>query len=100
MQQNEKEGSEVEILLISNGQNWISQAADPTTCKYGKYMQKIPDNPFNDLNTVSTSGTKITGQGSDLTGWHFVTSGVDAGLFQANDDDANPFDPTEWHTGY
>lgn len=77
-----------------------AQAADPTTCRYGAYMREIPVNPFNDLNTVSASATAITGQGDDSTGWHFVTSGADAGLFQANDDDANPLDATDWHTGY
>jgi general secretion pathway protein G len=76
-----------------------SSGTDPTF-RFGPYMREIPENPFNDLKTVSESGTAISGAGSDLTGWHFVNSGVDAGLFQANDDDANPYDPNDWHTGY
>lgn len=70
------------------------------TFKCGPYMREIPVNPFNLLNTVSESDTAISGQGDDSTGWHFVTSGADAGLFQANDNDANPLDATDWHTGY
>ena len=77
----------------------IAQALDPATCRYGKYMREIPINPFNKLNTVTEGATMITGQGGG-SGWHFVTSGVDAGLFQANDDKANPLDPADWHTGY
>jgi len=78
----------------------ITQASDPTTCRHGPYMREIPINPFNDLNTVSTGAAAISGQGDNSTGWHFVTSGADAGLFQANDDKANPLDATDWHTGY
>jgi len=70
------------------------------TFKCGPYMREIPVNPFNLLNTVSESATAISGQGDSSTGWHFVTSGADAGLFQANDDKANPLDATDWHTGY
>jgi len=70
------------------------------TFRFGPYMREIPVNPFNDLKTVSESATAISGQGGDGTGWHFVTGGLDAGLFQANDDDANPYDPNDWHTGY
>jgi general secretion pathway protein G len=67
--------------------------------RFGPYMREIPINPFNDLNTV-LEGSKITGQGDNSSGWNFVTSGADAGLFQANDDKANPLDDTDWHTGY
>ncbi|UCC22677.1 MAG: prepilin-type N-terminal cleavage/methylation domain-containing protein [Planctomycetota bacterium] len=76
-----------------------SGGTDPAY-RFGPYMREIPINPFNDLNTVSEGATAIVGQGDDSTGWHVVTSGVDAGLFQANDDDANPLDATDWHTGY
>ena len=73
--------------------------ADPTY-KYGPYMREIPINPFNDLKTVLEQATKVVGQGSDLNGWIFVNAGVDAGLFQADDDNANPMDAADWHTGY
>jgi general secretion pathway protein G len=76
-----------------------SGGTDPTF-KFGPYMREVPINPFNDLNTVSSGATAIVGQGDNSTGWHFVTSGADAGLFQANDDKANPMDDTDWHTGY
>jgi len=58
------------------------------THRFGPYMRSIPTNPFNDLATVGTGTTKLT-TGDNTTGWYFVTSGVDAGLFQANDDKAN-----------
>lgn len=78
-----------------------SSGADPTY-RFGPYMREIPVNPFNDDPNVSVSGTAISGQGDNSTGWHFVdsTGGTDAGLFQANDDRANPLDDTDWHTGY
>jgi type II secretion system protein G len=76
-----------------------SSGTDPDF-RYGPYMRSIPENPFNDDPNVSESGTAIVGQGDDSTGWHFVNAGVDAGLFQANDDDENPYTPGDWHTGY
>ena len=77
-----------------------AQAADPTTCRYGPYMREIPINPFNDLNTVLEQATSVAGQGSNLNGWIFVNAGIDEGLFQADDDKANPLDAADWHTGY
>ncbi len=73
-----------------------------STFKYGPYMREIPINPFNDLNTVLEDGTATAGTvaGSDLYGWHFVNAGANAGLFQADDDDANPMDAADFHTGY
>jgi general secretion pathway protein G len=78
-----------------------SQATDPTTCIYGAYMQKLPINPFNDMSTVGTGATALPGTaaGDNTTGWYFVTSGADAGLFQANDDKQNPL-TNEYHTNY
>jgi hypothetical protein len=63
-------------------------------------MREIPENPFNDLKTVLEDTTATSGVGSNNYGWHFITSGADAGLFQADDDKANPYDPNDWHTGY
>jgi general secretion pathway protein G len=68
--------------------------------KWGPYMREIPVNPFNLLNTVLVDGTATVGAGSNVYGWHFITSGADVGLFQADDDKANPMDATDWHTGY
>ena len=70
------------------------------TFRFGPYMREVPVNPFNDLNTVLEDGIATVGQGSNLNGWHFVNAGADAGLFQADDDKANPLDATDWHTGY
>jgi general secretion pathway protein G len=65
-----------------------SGGTDPTF-KFGPYMRAIPVNPFNDLNTVETDGTP----GDNSAGWNFVTIvGVDQGLFQPDDDEANPVD--------
>ncbi|MHC4149264.1 MAG: type II secretion system protein [Planctomycetota bacterium] len=70
------------------------------TFRFGPYMREIPENPFNDLKTVLEDATATSGVGSNNYGWHFITSGADAGLFQADDDKANPYDPNDWHTGY
>ena len=70
------------------------------TFKCGPYMREIPVNPFNLLNTVLVDGIKTVGAGTHLDGWHFINAGADIGLFQADDDGANPLDPTDWHTGY
>ena len=63
------------------------------THRFGPYMQKIPLNPFNDLNIVTTGASRLT-TGTTTAGWHFVTSGIDAGLFQAADDKVNQVDGT------
>ncbi len=71
--------------------------------RFGPYMQKIPDNPFSGAigneNTV-TDGVAATAPGDDSSGWWFVTSGADAGLFQANDGEVNPFDGNTPHIDY
>ena len=74
--------------------------------RFGPYMQKVPDNPFStaaagEENAVGTGVTKLPGTaaGDNTTGWYFVISGVDAGLFQANDDKQNAVND-EWHTNY
>jgi type II secretion system protein G len=80
-----------------------------TTAEYrfGPYMQRIPDNPFCGTvgaeNDVLEAVTRIAAgtAGSDATGWHFVTSGTDAGLFQANDDMSNELvTPAVVHSDY
>jgi len=50
---------------------------------YGPYLQKVPTNPFNDLNIVQVeAGT--TGLGNGNTGWHFDST---TGAFHADTDD-------------
>jgi type II secretion system protein G len=80
---------------------------DPTLYRFGPYMQRIPDNPFCGTvgfeNDVTESPTRIAAGtvGSDATGWLFVISGTDAGLFQANDAMRNELvTPAVAHTDY
>jgi type II secretion system protein G len=68
---------------------------DPALYRFGPYMQRIPDNPFcgtvGEENTVTLVDARIPigTAGSDATGWVFVRSDTDAGLFQANDGGTN-----------
>jgi len=62
------------------------------TFRFGPYMQKLPENPFNNLSTVEING--VAGNNSD--GWNFV---IATGLFQPDDDKLNPVDDTP-HTDY
>lgn len=57
-------------------------AAGPGPGVYGPYIQKIPTNPFNNLNTVNLDGT--VGDGSH--GWEFNTT---TGAFHADDSAAH-----------
>jgi prepilin-type N-terminal cleavage/methylation domain-containing protein len=68
---------------IANGTSATTQAPDPNGGVYGPYLQKIPTNPFNDSDTV-TSGTTTPapGTGGTTSGWYFNT---DTGAFNAND---------------
>ena len=50
---------------------------------YGPYLQKIPTNPFNDLNTVRLGGAAA---GANTDGWRFDTT---SGAFQADDSAAH-----------
>ena len=52
--------------------------AQGTTGARGPYMQKIPTNPFNELNTVGEDGTA----GDNSHGWEFNTT---TGTFYADD---------------
>ena len=62
------------------GQTDIDGAAG---ADYGPYMQKIPMNQFNDLDTVQIEAGN-TGLGLGDTGWHFDTT---TGDFHADTDD-------------
>jgi len=50
---------------------------------YGPYVQKIPTNAFNDLDTVQVEAGS-TGLGDGDTGWHFDSTN---GAFHADTDD-------------
>jgi len=75
--------------------------------RFGPYMRQIPVNPFSTAvageNSVATGIAKKdpTVVGDNLSAWWFVTSGADAGMFQANDDKSNELNtPPTPHTAY
>ena len=76
-------------------------AAIPGPNIYGPYMRKIPDNPFTDAldkNDVEVDGAVV---GNDSHGWNFVMAvGATQGLFQPDDNEVNPLDAADPHTGY
>ena len=63
----------------ANGTSATPQAPDPCGGVYGPYLQKIPTNPFDDSDTVTSSTGAAPGTGA---GWFFNT---DTGAFNAND---------------
>ena len=72
--------------------------------RFGPYMQKIPVNPFSTAdpeNSVGIGAVKmpVDAVGDNATAWWFVTTGADAGLFQANDDKQNTV-TDDYHTNY
>lgn len=52
-----------------------------TGTDYGPYLQKIPTNPFNDLDTITEAATDANSAGG--AGWFFNTT---TGAFRADDD--------------
>ncbi len=65
------------------GKTDIYGEATVATTDYGPYLQKIPTNPFNDLNTVRAGGAAA---GANTDGWRFDTT---SGAFQADDSAAH-----------
>jgi general secretion pathway protein G len=65
---------------IADGSVATTQA--PGAGVYGPYLQTIPKNPYNNLNTVTNNGTAGDGSG----GWEFNTT---TGTFQADDSEAH-----------
>ena len=55
-----------------------TNAAKTTTYCFGPYLQKVPTNQFNNLNTITIDGT--AGDGS--AGWEFSST---TGAFNADD---------------
>ena len=91
-----------QVATVDNGEGLFTTAMTSKTnqdgevgegvgYRFGPYMQRVPDNPFcgtvGQENAVTPNATRIAAGsvGSDATGWLFVISGTDAGLFQAND---------------
>ena len=85
--------------------NQDGEVGDTSTHRFGPYMQKIPTNPFSTAvageSSVGTGVAKmpVDAVGDNATAWFFVISGVDAGLFQANDDKQNAV-TDDYHTNY
>ena len=67
------------MYTLVDGTKATTQAPDPGV-NYGPYLQQIPKNPFNNLNTV-TPGT-ATPPGDNISGWYYNTI---TGAFNAND---------------
>ncbi len=88
----------VEALTSKTNQDGV--VGTGATFRFGPYVQKLPANPFNDLSTVLV-GTAKQATGDNTTGWYLVdsTGGVNAGLFQANDDKTNVITNVE-HVDY
>jgi general secretion pathway protein G len=78
-------GVDFETAMTSYTNQDGAVQAGPGYGIYGPYMQMIPANPFNDLNTVTVTGTP----GSDQFGWWFdpVATSATAGQIKADDDD-------------
>ena len=70
----------VTALISRTDQDGVVQAA-PGPGIYGPYLQKIPTNPWNMLNTVGTNGA--AGAGDNTHGWEFEPA---TGHFCADDD--------------
>jgi len=68
----------VGLVLALTGQTDIAGAAGTD---YGPYLQKIPTNQFNDLNTIREEAGASTA-GANTHGWVFNTG---TGVFQADD---------------
>ena len=59
-----------------------TNATKTAVFKYGPYLERVPENPFNDKSTVDVDGTI----GDSNAGWEFNTS---TGEFQADDSAAH-----------
>jgi general secretion pathway protein G len=85
--------SQIELYKIQHNDNlpgagtatWVEAMTGKTDIAgavgtdYGPYLQKIPTNQFNDLNTVRLGGAAA---GANTDGWRFDTT---SGAFQADD---------------
>ena len=57
----------------------VADGAAAADAIYGPYMQHVPTNPFNDLNTIRVDGAAA---GADTDAWRFDTT---TGAIQADD---------------
>jgi len=63
-----------------------TQVAAGTANSYGPYVQKIPTNQFNDLDTIREEAVATSTAGANTDGWVFNTI---TGAFQADDSAAH-----------
>jgi len=66
--------------------------ADPAKVKYGKYMERMPKNPYNDSDAVLEAPTTPAAANNDY-GWFYNTA---EGTFKASDLTANATPPDHW----
>jgi len=83
------------VDAMTSSTNQAGEVGATPLHRFGPYMRDIPLNPFNDLTTVEVDGTA----GGDDYAWHFTTLGINAGLFQADDDGTNAVSGVA-HTDY
>ncbi|UCF00052.1 MAG: type II secretion system protein [Planctomycetota bacterium] len=90
------------VNSMTSKTNQYGEVGTTATHRFGPYMQKIPGNPFSTATAVTVadisegaSSVEIDGTAGDNShGWNFVTTGLDRGLFQADDGLSNPVDGT------
>jgi general secretion pathway protein G len=61
----------------------LAGVVDDANGAYGPYLQAIPVNPYNNLNTVRKDSTAA---GANTHGWRFSSTGATAGAFQSDYD--------------
>ena len=67
------------------GDVYTSEMAEAGERAFGPYLERVPKNPYNDLNTVEVSDIDLQ-MATATTGWYF---NCETGLFRANDLDAH-----------
>ncbi len=75
-------------LAMTSKTNQAGQVGVLVEHRFGPYMRAVPSNPFidTDPSVVEVDGTA----GGAVNGWHLTTTtGVNRGLFQADDDGLN-----------
>jgi general secretion pathway protein G len=69
------------LMTMYTDINGGTAATKDTTHIYGPYLQKVPTNQFNNLNSISIAGT-TPAAADNTTGWFFNST---TGVFKAND---------------
>ncbi len=61
----------------------------------GPYLERVPENPFNGLNTIKAVTDRPTAKGDDTTGWVYIEA---TGEIYANNDELMPDNTTPMST--